>query len=296
MRTFLIAFLFLGSAICIAVGRLTPLSAKDIGLMLRTGYSAESVQRELSARHFVPALSAADETVLLQAGATRPLLDSLKSGAFDVSASDASAAQAEVAAQTERRAAQAAEAQKINTLYQNQIAKARAGAPISAPSAHPVAAALKGDLVSWKNGSIAHFDDEGMPKKKFIALYFSAHWCVPCRKFTPQLVEWYNRVASQHPEFEIVFVSSDRSLFAMETYMREAQMPWPAVEFAKLESKAELKKLGGDGIPSLIAIDASGRMLSSSYNGQQYVGPAKVVADLEAIFAQPPNAKVAQSR
>jgi Thioredoxin-like len=45
-------------------------------------------------------------------------------------------------------------------------------------------------------------------KKKLVALYFSAHWYAPCRKFTPQLVKFHNRVAPQHPEFEIVFISS----------------------------------------------------------------------------------------
>ncbi len=82
----------------------------------------------------------------------------------------------------------------------------------------------------------------------------------------------------------------------METYMREVQMPWPAIEYAKLESKAELKKLTGDGIPSLVTIDANGKIVSSSYEGQQYVGPAKVVADLDAILAKPVIASAGQSR
>ena len=94
---------------------------------------------------------------------------------------------------------------------------------------------MKGDLVLWKNGSLARFrDDETLEKKKLFALYFSAHWCAPCRKFTPQLVEFYNRVAPQHPEFELVFVSDDRSPFGMETYMRD--MPWLAIDFSKLPS------------------------------------------------------------
>ncbi len=29
---------------------------------------------------------------------------------------------------------------------------------------------------------------------KLYAIYFSAHWCPPCRNFTPMLAEFYNAV------------------------------------------------------------------------------------------------------
>ena len=45
---------------------------------------------------------------------------------------------------------------------------------------------------------------------KVLGLYFSAHWCPPCRGFTPKLAEWYKSVKETLPEFEIVFASSDR--------------------------------------------------------------------------------------
>ena len=32
---------------------------------------------------------------------------------------------------------------------------------------------------------------QAMAGKQALALYFSAHWCPPCRGFTPQLAEWY---------------------------------------------------------------------------------------------------------
>lgn len=37
-----------------------------------------------------------------------------------------------------------------------------------------------------------------MAGKQALALYFSAHWCPPCRGFTPQLAEWY----MQAPNFQ----------------------------------------------------------------------------------------------
>ena len=58
-------------------------------------------------------------------------------------------------------------------------------------------------------GTISRADGTELENKKLIAFYYSAHWCAPCRKFTPELVDYYNRVAPQHPEFEIIFISAD---------------------------------------------------------------------------------------
>ena len=124
-----------------------------------------------------------------------------------------------------------------------------------------------------------------MEKKKYVALYYSAHWCGPCRKFTPQLVEYYNRVAAAHPEFEIIFVSSDRSRFGWETYIRETKMPWLAVDYDQLAELAGVKELGGKSIPSLLVLDSGSHIVASSYDGEKYLGPQNALAALDKIFA-----------
>ena len=144
---------------------------------------------------------------------------------------------------------------------------------------------LKGSLVHLHNGSVVPADEEGIEKKKLIAYYFSAHWCAPCRKFTPELVDYYNRVSAQHPEFEIVFYSCDKTAADMENYMREANMPWPAIEYSQRESKNALLKAAGSGIPSLVLVESTGKLISASYDGSNYRGPKKVLEDLDAIFA-----------
>ena len=54
-----------------------------------------------------------------------------------------------------------------------------------------------------------------MPAKEALAgkvklIYFSAHWCGPCRGFTPQLAKTYEALKAAGKNMELVFVSSDR--------------------------------------------------------------------------------------
>ena len=273
-----------------------PLTIKEISLMLRSGYSSNAIMQELSIRYFAEKLDVEKEKTLLQAGASAELITALKSGKYSLSSEQMTIAQQQIADQTKRRAAEAARSRQFDSLYQSQMARERAAARPQAPNANALRELVKGDLVSLRNGALGHFDDEELEKKKLIALYFSAHWCAPCRKFTPELVDYYNRVATQHPEFEIVFVSFDKSQFAMETYMREANMPWPAIDFQKLKGKDAIRKYAGDGIPCLVLVDATGKVISSTYAGAQYLGPAKVLGDLDAIFAGRVLDNVAQNR
>jgi nucleoredoxin len=71
----------------------------------------------------------------------------------------------------------------------------------------------------------------------------------------------------------------------MQTYMRETGMPWPAVDYQKLESKEAIRKYAGSGIPCLVLVDSTGKVISDSYAGTEYLGPDKVLVALDAIFA-----------
>jgi nucleoredoxin len=296
MRHLLFALLMAGTALSAVLGRSLPLTIKEVTLMLRLGYSSEAVQQELSVRRFAESCDAAAEKALMDAGAAPALIDAIKSGSYESSPAEAQAVREQLAAQTERRALETERLRKMDTLYQSQLALSLGPAPSKSETPIILADVFKGDLVSWKNGSLVRFDDEAFGKKKLIALYFSAHWCAPCRKFTPQLVEFYNRVAPQHPEFELVFVSNDRSPFEMETYMRDTQMPWPAIDFGKVPGKESLKKYAGESIPCLVVLDPSGKVISDTYAGKKYVGPEKVLTDLDVIFAKTSTAAIAATR
>jgi nucleoredoxin len=275
----------------------SPLSLKDVSLMLRSGYPSAAVEREVATRHFIGTVDPAAEKNLAQAGASPTLIDGLKSGAFAVPAAQLSAVQAELAAKEQRRAAQAEESRRFDTLYQERLAQTRnAAAQNAATQAVSIASLVKGELVTSRNGVLRPYLDAEFEKKKLIGLYMSAHWCPPCRKFTPQLVAFYNKVAAAHPEFEVVFVSNDKSASAMEAYMRDQQMPWPAVTFDKVRGNAALNKYFGEGIPCLVVVDETGKVIFDTYAGKNSRGAEAVLADLEQFFAGPTPHPLAQTR
>lgn len=157
--------------------------------------------------------------------------------------------------------------------------------------AAPIASTLSGDLVALNGKRVSRFDDAQLADKKYLAVYFSAHWCPPCRAFTPDLVKWYQEKKPANPHFELIFVSSDEDEKAMESYMAGEKMPWPALKFSKVRTNKSLTQHGGRGIPCLVLLDAEGRVLSHSYEGQNYVGPRKVMSDIDAtLAANPPPA------
>lgn len=68
-------------------------------------------------------------------------------------------------------------------------------------------------------------------KDSVIGIYFSAHWCPPCRGFTPQLIEFYKneKLKKNSAKFEVIFVSWDRDEASFKEYF--STMPWLALPF-----------------------------------------------------------------
>ncbi|MFA7173694.1 MAG: thioredoxin-like domain-containing protein [Kiritimatiellia bacterium] len=104
---------------------------------------------------------------------------------------------------------------------------------------------------------------------KVVGIYFSAHWCPPCRAFTPQLVKFYNKLQADGKPFEIVFVSSDRSKEAMYDYMKEMDMKWNALPYGDKHRELLAKKFNVSGIPKLVILNAKGELITE--NGRNYV-------------------------
>lgn len=91
--------------------------------------------------------------------------------------------------------------------------------------------------------------------KEFVLFYVSAHWCPPCRKFTPMLANWYKTPAVR-PCVEVVFLSADHDRDGFESYFR-ASHPWMAIAYEDDTRENLQSVLQVQGIPRLVVIDAS---------------------------------------
>lgn len=99
-----------------------------------------------------------------------------------------------------------------------------------------------------------------MEASDFIGVYFSAHWCPPCRAFTPILKEFYEATNKDGRKFEVVFCSSDGNDAAFERYF--AEMPWAAVPYGDHRISNLKQKYGITGIPTLVILNKNGDILS----------------------------------
>merc|ERR1712199_130699 len=95
-----------------------------------------------------------------------------------------------------------------------------------------------------------------------LLLYFSAHWCPPCRGFTPKPVEFFSKLEKKYPDASIAFVSSDKDSKAWASYFQSMGEHWLSLPYDARDQKEKLSKaFGVNGIPSLVLLDseANGR-------------------------------------
>lgn len=111
--------------------------------------------------------------------------------------------------------------------------------------------------------------DEALADKEVVGFYFSAHWCPPCRRFTPILADFYEELMEASSPFEIIFVSSDRSEDALFDYMNEAHGDWLAVPFDSSVGNQIKEKFGISGIPTFIVVKKDGTVITA--NGRKDV-------------------------
>jgi thiol-disulfide isomerase/thioredoxin len=118
----------------------------------------------------------------------------------------------------------------------------------------------------------------------YLAVYHGAGWCPPCQQFSPILAEFYHDANKTKLRFQLVMVNYDRSEADMVAYMRQHRMEFPALRRGEAGAWS---KATGDGIPNLIIIDtATGKVVTSSFDGSTYVGCEKPLEVLRTVVAQ----------
>merc|ERR1712176_754684 len=129
-----------------------------------------------------------------------------------------------------------------------------------------------------------------------LLLYFSAHWCPPCRGFTPKLVEFFSELEKKYPDASIAFVSSDKDSKAWASYYQSMGETWLSLPYDARDDKEKLSKaFGVSGIPSLILLDseANGRNTITT-SGRSFVMENQV-EDFPRSWAPKPHADLCKT-
>lgn len=115
------------------------------------------------------------------------------------------------------------------------------------------------------DGDMNKVPEETLRSKKYIGLYFSAHWCGPCRMFTPKLTEFYSKF--ERDDFELIFCSSDRDEASFKDYFKDmsfkALNKYASDEASKFQEFLS-QKAGVRGIPHLIILDIDGNIIQKN--------------------------------
>lgn len=119
------------------------------------------------------------------------------------------------------------------------------------------------------------------PDAAIVAIYFGAGWCPPCRAFMPELKAAYARWRAAGRPIEIIFVSDDPSCRAMEDYARRTRMPWPMVACRLRDQLTEVQRLRTGPLPGMVALDAAGHVIATSYDHDGDVDYADVLRKLD---------------
>ncbi|CAK4616280.1 hypothetical protein LEN26_002338 [Aphanomyces euteiches] len=120
---------------------------------------------------------------------------------------------------------------------------------------------LLGSTLVTKDAEKKEVSTETHLKGKVVGIYFSAHWCPPCRRFTPVLSKYYTMMQEKQTPFEVVFISWDNNQEEFDEYFGE--MPWTAIPYASRDIQETLnKKYNVESIPTFILLDEFGQVIN----------------------------------
>ena len=135
------------------------------------------------------------------------------------------------------------------------------------PNMNIVQALKQPNALKTKTGS--PFNHDNLKNTKVFVLYFSAHWCPPCRQFTPILTQQFQSHQQTSSKSMVIFVSGDRSPQEQLNYMQEAHGDWPAVSCQSSLQSMLNSTFGVRGIPAVIVIKASNGEIISREGRQE---------------------------
>lgn len=148
------------------------------------------------------------------------------------------------------------------------------------PKAFPsrVAEDLQGKLIDPGTQAAATLPANADPK--YFAFYRGAGWCGPCRQFSPSLVKFYKDAKPKYPNFEVVFISGDKTPAEMRNYAKEMGFSWVTVPSARQPETQIVNRFFTNLIPQLVVTDRAGNVVIDSAR----IGTAAALKQFDALL------------
>jgi nucleoredoxin len=116
-----------------------------------------------------------------------------------------------------------------------------------------------------------------------VLVYFSASWCPPCQRFTPMLIEFYQKVNDKSKECEVILASLDKTSQKFEEYFNI--MPWLSIPYEQTELTSTLaRNYTVQTIPTLVLVNEQGKMLANDCRDQVAANKEKALETFKNIL------------
>lgn len=119
---------------------------------------------------------------------------------------------------------------------------------------------------------------------KYVGIYFAASWCRTCQLFSPKMVSFRNHFAS---EFEVVFVSSDKSEEEQFAYMKNYGMLWPTITYKAAPALALKDLFDVSFIPMLVVLTPTGELITKEGRTDVENNPGEALATWKSMPSTP---------
>ncbi len=139
---------------------------------------------------------------------------------------------------------------------------------------------MSGKLVNPQTGAATAFDAKSEPK--YYLFYRGAGWCGPCHQFSPGFIKYYKEAKVKYPKnFEVFFISGDRTPKDMQAYARQLGFSWNTVPQNRQPQMQVVNRLFSNFIPQLVVTDPAGNVVIDS---AKVGGPQNALKQFDALL------------
>lgn|GEM_PF-2434247 len=118
---------------------------------------------------------------------------------------------------------------------------------------------LQPNLINAATGRPDPLNTNSLPR--YFAFIRAANFCPMSQRFIPQLVKFYHDMKPKHPDFEVIYLSCDGKLPAMEKFARDNGFSWPTVTYQRSGYLFELIPHFQPLMPQFTVMDRRGHVL-----------------------------------